>query len=57
MILEVDFIDSVNIKKVDLDKEGLHLNINGKGRLELGFMLRPHLKNCSFAVTRSWVCE
>ena len=57
MILEVDFIDSVKIKKVDLDKEGLHLNIKGKGRLELSFILRLHIKNCSFAVTRPWVCE
>ena len=39
-ILEVDFIDSMNKINVDLDKNCPHLNIKGKSRLELNFILK-----------------
>ena len=40
LILEVDFIDGMNKVNVDLDKNCLHLNIKGKSRLELNFILK-----------------
>ena len=40
LMLEVDFIDRMNKINVDLDKNCLHLNIKGKSRLELNFILK-----------------
>ena len=39
-MLEVDFIDRMNKINVDLDKNCQHLNIKGKSRLELNFILK-----------------
>ena len=36
--MEADFIDSVNIKEVQLGKKVLHLNKKGKNKLELNFL-------------------
>ena len=38
--LEVDCIDNVNIKEVQLGKKGLHLNKKGKIGVELKFSLK-----------------
>ena len=36
--LELDFINHLNIKEVHLGRKGLHLNKNGKNRLEMNFL-------------------
>lgn len=46
--LEVDFIDNVNIKEVQLGKKGLYLNKKGKSKLELKFSFK--LWNLSWSV-------